>query len=48
MIFEINKRNYKTSKRSDFKQMVSEYFKENKEFKNKMTPILNEVVTNLK
>ena len=34
-VFEITGKNYKTSKRGDFKQLVSEYFKENKEFKNK-------------
>lgn len=47
-LFEINDENYKTSKRTDFKQLVSEYFRENVEFKNKMNSILNEVVTNLK
>jgi hypothetical protein len=47
-IFEINSKNFKTSKRNDFKQLVKEYFKENKEFQKKMNPILNEVVNNLK
>lgn len=47
-IFEINSKNFKTTKRTDFKQLVKEYFKENKEFQKKMNPILNEVVNNLK
>jgi hypothetical protein len=47
-IFEINSKNFKTSKRNDFKQLVKEYFKENKEFQKKMNPILNEVVSILK
>lgn len=47
-IFEINSKNFKTTKRNDFKQLVKEYFKENKEFQKKMNPILNEVVNNLK
>lgn len=47
-IFEIGSKNYKTTKRKDFKQLVLEYFKQNLEFRKKMTPILNEVITNLK
>lgn len=47
-IFEINSKNYKTSKRNDFKQLIREYFKENKEFQKKINPILNEVVSVLK
>jgi len=47
-IFEINSKNFKTTKRNDFKQLVKEYFKENREFQKKMNPILNEVVNNLK
>lgn len=47
-LFEINSKNFKTTKRNDFKQLVKEYFKENKEFQKKMNPILNEVVNILK
>jgi hypothetical protein len=47
-IFEINSKNFKTTKRNDFKQLIKEYFKENKEFRKKMNPILNEAVSILK
>jgi hypothetical protein len=47
-IFEINSKNFKTTKRNDFKQLVKEYFKEYKEFQKKMNPILNEVVNILR
>jgi hypothetical protein len=46
-LFEINSKNFKTSKKSDFKQLMSEYFKENAEFKNKLYYIVNEVANNL-
>jgi hypothetical protein len=46
--FDINRRNYKNGKRNDFKELVKEYFSYNREFKNNMTPILNEVITSLK
>lgn len=46
--FDITAENYKNKKRNDFKQVVKEYFIYNKEFSNKMNPILNEVVTSLK
>jgi hypothetical protein len=46
--FDINSKNYKTSKKDDFKELIKEYFKANKPFKTKMIPILNEVVTYLR
>jgi hypothetical protein len=46
-LFEVNSKNYTTTKKIDFKQIVKEYFKENKEFKNKISPILNEVISYL-
>jgi len=46
-LFNITSKNYKTKKRSDFKDLIREYFKQNGEFQKKMTPILNEVVSNL-
>lgn len=46
--FDINSKNYKNKKFGDFKQIVKEYFKENKEFKKKLNSILNEAVSSLK
>lgn len=43
--FDITSKNYKNTKRDDFKQLVREYFNYNKNFKNNITPILNEVIS---
>lgn len=45
--FDISSNNLKTKKRGDFKQLVLEYFKHNREFKKTLNSILNEVVSNL-
>lgn len=46
-IFGVNSKNYRTKKRSDFKEVIKEYFKVNKEFAPQMVSILNEVVRHL-
>lgn len=45
--FDIGTKNYTNKRRDDFKQIVKEYFKENKEYKKKMNSILNEVISGL-
>jgi hypothetical protein len=46
--FGVTKKNYSGQRRSDFKQIVREYFKQNVEFQSQMSPILKEVTTLLR